>query len=108
MKSVEQLGSLVRVLGAVTALSGAAHAQSTIAISMTAPGDSPRLQAPFTFAARPSSPLVFAIPATGKPPLTFELGSQGGAWYARRTGDQAVLKLDAAKAEELVKTFGGL
>jgi hypothetical protein len=44
----------------------------------------------------------------GKPPLTFELGSQGGAWYARRTGDQALLKLDPAKAQELVKSFGGI
>jgi hypothetical protein len=34
--------------------------------------------------------------------------SQGGAWYARRTGDQALLKLDPAKAAELVKTFGEL
>jgi hypothetical protein len=44
----------------------------------------------------------------GKVPLMFELGSQGGAFYARRSGDQAVLKLDPAKAQELVKTFGAL
>jgi hypothetical protein len=44
----------------------------------------------------------------GKPPLTFELGAQGGAWYARRGGDQALLKLEPAKAEELVKTFTAL
>ena len=44
----------------------------------------------------------------GKPPLTFELGSQGGAGYGRRSGDQALLKLPAAKAEELVKTFSSL
>jgi hypothetical protein len=41
----------------------------------------------------------------GKAPATFELGKTGGSWYARRSGDQALLKLPAAKAEELVKTF---
>jgi uncharacterized protein DUF4340 len=44
----------------------------------------------------------------GKPPLSFELGSQGGAWYARRSGDQSLLKLPPAKAEELVKAFTAL
>jgi hypothetical protein len=44
----------------------------------------------------------------GKAPLTFELGSQGGTWYARRGGDQALLELPPAKAEELVKTFSAL
>lgn len=44
----------------------------------------------------------------GKPPLWFELGTRDGAWYARRTGDQAILKLDAGKAEELVRTFSAL
>jgi hypothetical protein len=44
----------------------------------------------------------------GKPPLTFELGSQGGTWYARRSGDQSLLTLDPAKAQELVKTFSAL
>ena len=44
----------------------------------------------------------------GKPPVSFELGSKGGAWYARRSGDQSLLKLPPAKAEELVKTFTAL
>ena len=44
----------------------------------------------------------------GKPPVWFELGSKDGAWYARRGDDQAVMKLPAAKAEELVKTFSAL
>jgi hypothetical protein len=34
-----------------------------------------------------------------------ELGKKDGAYYARRNGDAAVLKLDPAKAEELVKAF---
>jgi hypothetical protein len=44
----------------------------------------------------------------GKPPVWFELGSKDGAWYARRSDDQAILKMPAAKAEELVKTFSSL
>jgi hypothetical protein len=35
----------------------------------------------------------------------FEVGQKDGAWYARRVDDAAVLKLDAAKAAELVKSF---
>jgi hypothetical protein len=41
----------------------------------------------------------------GKAPAWFELGSAGGAWYARRPDDQAVLKVDPAKAEALAKQF---
>jgi hypothetical protein len=37
-----------------------------------------------------------------------EIGKKDGAWYARRNNDSAVLKLDASKAEELVKAFGEL
>jgi len=37
-----------------------------------------------------------------------ELGRKDGAVYARRPGDEAVLELDAAKAEELTKAFGEL
>lgn len=44
----------------------------------------------------------------GKPPLWLEIGGKDGAWYARRAGDQAVLELEAAKAQELVKTFSEL
>lgn len=38
----------------------------------------------------------------------FELGQKDGAWYAKRVDDTAVLKLDPAKAAELVKSFGEL
>jgi hypothetical protein len=37
-----------------------------------------------------------------------ELGQKDGAFYARRTGDAAILKLDATKAEELLKAFSEL
>ena len=37
-----------------------------------------------------------------------ELGKKDAAFYARRTGDSAILKIDPAKAEELLKAFGEL
>jgi len=37
-----------------------------------------------------------------------ELGKKDAAFYARRSDDAAVLKLDATKAEELIKAFGEL
>jgi hypothetical protein len=37
-----------------------------------------------------------------------ELGKKDAAFYARRSGDAAVLRLDATKAEELLKAFGEL
>jgi hypothetical protein len=37
-----------------------------------------------------------------------EIGKKDGAYYARRNGDAAVLKLDPTKAEELLKAFGEL
>lgn len=44
----------------------------------------------------------------GKPPVWFEVASKAGVWYGRRQDDQAVLKLDPAKADELVKAFAAL
>jgi hypothetical protein len=44
----------------------------------------------------------------GKPPAWFELALKDGAAYARRADDQAVLKLDPAKTDELIKAFGAL
>lgn len=41
----------------------------------------------------------------GKPAVWFEIGQREGAAYARRSGDESVLKLDAAKAADLVKAF---
>jgi hypothetical protein len=40
-----------------------------------------------------------------KPPAWFELGQKSGAAYARRADDTSVLKLDNAKAEEVLKAF---
>jgi hypothetical protein len=37
-----------------------------------------------------------------------ELGKKDAAFFARRNGDTAILKLDATKAEELLKAFGEL
>jgi uncharacterized protein DUF4340 len=41
----------------------------------------------------------------GRAPIWFELGQKDGAFYARRTDDVAVLKVDAAKAAALLKSF---
>lgn len=43
--------------------------------------------------------------AGGKPAAWFEVGQKDGAYHARRLGDEAILKLDAAKAEGLLKSF---
>jgi hypothetical protein len=41
----------------------------------------------------------------GKPKVRIELGRKDGAYYSRRPGDDAVLKLDAAKVEEALKAL---
>jgi hypothetical protein len=41
----------------------------------------------------------------GRPPTWFELGQKDGAFYARRTDDAAVLKVDATRGAELLKSF---
>lgn len=41
----------------------------------------------------------------GKPASWFEVGEREGSCYARRPQDQAVLKLDGAKATELLRKF---
>ena len=43
-----------------------------------------------------------------KPAAWFEMGQKDGAWYGKRADDTAVLKLDPAKAAELVKSFSEL
>ena len=74
-------------LAVAMSTAGAARAQSTITISMTAAPAAPRLQAPFTFAARATTPLVFSIPATGQTPLTFSAtGLPAGLAIAAATG----------------------
>ena len=44
----------------------------------------------------------------GKSAPFVDLGRKDGSVYARRSDDTAVLKLDAAKAEELIQAFAGL
>jgi hypothetical protein len=44
----------------------------------------------------------------GRPPVWFEVGTRDGAYYARREGDSAVMKLDPAKAAELITAFRDL
>jgi hypothetical protein len=41
----------------------------------------------------------------GKPPVGFEIAEKAGASYARRSGDAAVLKVDAKKTADVVKAF---
>jgi hypothetical protein len=41
----------------------------------------------------------------GKTPSWFEVGEKDGSFYGKRPEDEAVLKLDAAKASELLHKF---
>jgi hypothetical protein len=49
---------------------------------------------------------VLKVTLKAKSESGVELGKKDASYYARRTGDAAILKLDAAKAEELLKAFG--
>jgi Domain of unknown function (DUF4340) len=67
------------------------------------------------FVDKPQAPAAYgcdkpALKATfrlgpGKPEAWFEVCRKDGAVYARRAGDDAVLKVDPKKAEELLKAF---
>jgi hypothetical protein len=67
------------------------------------------------FVDKPGDPKAYGLDAPalkarfkyegGRAPASFELGQKDGAFYARRAGDTAVLKLDPAKGAELVKSF---
>lgn len=46
--------------------------------------------------------------APGRRPVWFELGQKDGVTYGRRSDDDAVLKLDAAKTDELMKALKAL
>ena len=72
-----------------TSLGGAAAraAQTTMTISMTPPPATPRLQPPSLVGAKPGTPFLFAIPATGQAPLTFSSsGLPAGLTLASGTG----------------------
>ena len=51
---------------------------------------------------------VLEVRVKAKTESFVELGKKDGAFYARRSNDAAVLKLDPAKAEELLKAFSEL
>jgi hypothetical protein len=51
---------------------------------------------------------VLKVTVKAKGESWIEVGKKDGAVYARRSGDAAVLKLDPAKAEELLKAFAEL
>jgi hypothetical protein len=51
---------------------------------------------------------VLKVTVRAKGEATVEIGKKDGGYYARRSGDAAVLKLDPAKAEELLKAFSEL
>ncbi|MFN8094437.1 MAG: DUF4340 domain-containing protein [Vicinamibacteria bacterium] len=67
------------------------------------------------FVDQPQAPAAYGLDAPAlkvavraKGETTVEIGKKDGAYYARRSGDAAVLKLDPAKAEELLKAFSDL
>jgi hypothetical protein len=49
---------------------------------------------------------VLKVTLKAKGDSGIELGKKDASYYARRTGDAAILKVDATKAEELLKAFG--
>jgi hypothetical protein len=51
---------------------------------------------------------VLKVTVKAKGESWIEIGRKDGAVYARRSGDSALLKLDPAKADELVKAFSDL
>lgn len=67
------------------------------------------------FVDKPQAPSAYGLDAPvakvtlkmtgGKPPVTLELGKKDTAYYSRRPGDDAVLKLDTAKVEEALKAL---
>jgi len=51
---------------------------------------------------------VLKVTLKAKADSGIELGKKDASYYARRTGDAAILKVDTTKAEELLKAFGEL
>jgi hypothetical protein len=58
--------------------------------------------------AQPALKVTVTYEGGARPPAWLEIGKKDGAAYARRVGDNSVLKLDAAKADEILKSFGAL
>jgi hypothetical protein len=51
---------------------------------------------------------VLKLTVKAKAQSWIELGKKDGSFYARRSGDDAILTVDATKAEELIKAFAEL
>jgi hypothetical protein len=70
------------------------------------------------FVDAPAAPATYGLDAPeieltlrlqeGRPPVTLALGRKDDAVHARRSGDDAVLKLDAGKVDEALKDLKGL
>jgi acyl dehydratase len=67
------------------------------------------------FVDQPQPPAVYGLDAPAlkvtvkaKGESWIEVAKKDAAYYARRNGDAAILKLDPAKAEELLKAFAEL
>src|SRR4051812_32207612 len=73
MRTRVRLSALLLLAASVagSTVTRTAQAQSTVTISTDAVPTTARLLGPFVVAARPATPLVFAIPATGQSPLSF-------------------------------------
>ena len=57
---------------------------------------------------QPALKITLTYEGGARPPVWLEIGKKDGAAYARRAGDNSVLKLDPAKADEILKAFAGL
>jgi hypothetical protein len=58
--------------------------------------------------APPALKVTLTYEGGNRPPAWLEIGKKDGAAYARRAGDNSILKLDPAKADEILKSFSGL
>jgi hypothetical protein len=58
--------------------------------------------------AQPVLKITLTYEGGARPPVWLEIGKKDGAAYARRAGDNSILKLDPAKADEILKSFGAL
>jgi hypothetical protein len=60
---------------------------------------------------QPALKIALRLAASSATPASatwLELGQKGGVYYARRPNDAAILRVDSAKADELIKALTGL
>ena len=58
--------------------------------------------------APPALKVTLTYEGGSRPPVWLEIGKKDGAAYARRADDGSILKLDPAKADEILASFAGL